>query len=73
MKALLALVLILLFVAVGLPTGMGEMGDCPMCASPKMIALGICEAVLSLFMADRLAEEFSPAVPPRIIAAASSC
>lgn len=49
MKALLALVLILLLVAIALPMGMGEMGDCPMCTSPKTIALGICAAVLSLF------------------------
>ncbi|MDQ3914253.1 MAG: hypothetical protein M3285_12560 [Actinomycetota bacterium] len=50
MKALLALVLILLLVAIALPMGMGEMGDCPMCTSPKTIALGICAALLSLFM-----------------------
>ncbi len=50
MKPILALVLILLLVMVALPMGMGEMGDCPMCTSPKTIALGICAAVLCLFM-----------------------
>ena len=48
MKTILALVLILLLVLVALPMGMGEMGDCPMCTSPKTIALGICAAILSL-------------------------
>lgn len=48
MKALLALVLVVLLVAIALPMGMGEMGDCPMCTSPKTIALGICAGILSL-------------------------
>jgi hypothetical protein len=50
MKALLALILILLLLAIALPMGMGEMGDCPLCTSPKTIALGICAGILSLFM-----------------------
>jgi hypothetical protein len=50
MKVALGLVLILLFVVIALPIGMGEMDDCPMCTSPKTIALGICGAVLSLFV-----------------------
>lgn len=50
MKVLLALVLIVLLVVIALPVGMGEMGDCPMCTSPKTIALGICAGILSLFM-----------------------
>lgn len=49
MKVLLALILILLLLAIALPMGMGEMGDCPMCTSPKTLALGICAAILSLF------------------------
>ncbi len=49
MKSLLGLLLVLLLVMVALPMGMGEMGDCPMCTSPKMIALGICAGILSLF------------------------
>ncbi len=48
MKALLGLALVILLVAIALPMGMGEMGDCPMCTSPKTIALGICAGVLSL-------------------------
>ncbi|MDQ3964738.1 MAG: hypothetical protein M3277_12640 [Actinomycetota bacterium] len=50
MKLTLALVLILLLIAVALPMGMAEMGECPMCTSPKTLALGICAAVVSLFM-----------------------
>lgn len=50
MKALLSLALILLLVAIALPMGMGEMGDCPMCTSPRTLAVGICATVLSLFM-----------------------
>ena len=50
MKALLALILMLLLLVIALPMGMGEMGDCPMCTSPKTIALGICAGILSLFM-----------------------
>ena len=50
MKLILALVLILLLVMVALPMEMGEMGDCPMCTSPKTIALGICAAILSLLV-----------------------
>lgn len=50
MKALLALALILLLVVIALPLGMGEMADCPMCTSPKTIALGICAGILSFFM-----------------------
>jgi hypothetical protein len=50
MKPILALVLVLLLVMVALPMGMGEMGDCPMCTSPKTIALGICAAILSLLV-----------------------
>lgn len=49
MKVLLALFLILLLVAVVLPVGMGESGECPMCTSSKTLALGICAAILSLF------------------------
>ena len=51
MKLFLALVLVLLLVLVALPIGMGDMGekgDCPMCTSPKTIALGICAGILSL-------------------------
>jgi hypothetical protein len=50
MKHVLALVLILLLMLVALPMGMGEMGDCPMCTSPKTIALGICAGILSLLV-----------------------
>lgn len=50
MKNLFALIFIVLLVAIALPMGMGEMGDCPMCTSPKMIALGMCAGVLSLFV-----------------------
>lgn len=50
MKVVLAVLLMLLLILVALPMGMGEMGDCPMCTSPKTIALGICAGVLSLFM-----------------------
>lgn len=49
MKALLGLILIMLLVVVALPMGMGGMGDCPMCTSPKTISLGICAGILSLF------------------------
>jgi hypothetical protein len=49
-KPILALVLILLFVIIALPVGMGGMGDCPMCTSPKTVALGICAAILSLLV-----------------------
>jgi hypothetical protein len=48
MRHVLALVLILLLMMVALPMGMGEMGDCPMCTSPKTIALGMCAGILSL-------------------------
>lgn len=53
MKALLAMVVVLLLLLVALPIGMGDMGkmgDCPMCTSPKAIALGICAGILSLLM-----------------------
>jgi hypothetical protein len=50
MKTTLALVLILLLVVFALPMGMGETGDCPMCTSPKTIALGICLGVLSFLV-----------------------
>ncbi|HZK52265.1 MAG TPA: hypothetical protein VFD47_11965 [Actinomycetota bacterium] len=50
MKVVLTLILILLLVVIALPMGMGEMGDCPMCTSPKTIALGICAGLLSLFV-----------------------
>lgn len=50
MRPLLALALILLLVIIALPMGMGEMGDCPMCTSPKTIALGICAGILSLLV-----------------------
>lgn len=50
MKSLLVLILIVLLVAIALPMGMGEMGDCPMCTSPKMVALGMCAGILSLFI-----------------------
>jgi hypothetical protein len=61
MKTILAMVLILLLLAVALPMGMGEMGDCPMCTSPKTIALGICAGILSLFVLNRAPGKFSPA------------
>lgn len=52
MKALLAVILILLLLVVAFPIGMGEMGamgHCPMCTSPDThVALGICAALLSL-------------------------
>ena len=50
MKPILALVLIFLLVMVALPMGMGEMADCPMCTSPKTIALGICTGILSFLV-----------------------
>jgi hypothetical protein len=50
MKPMLALGLVLLLVMVALPMGMGEMGDCPMCTSPKTIALGICAGILSMWV-----------------------
>lgn len=52
MKRFLALALLLMLLILGLPLamGMGEMGDCPMCTSPKTIALGLCAGILSLFM-----------------------
>ncbi len=52
MKRFLALALLLLLLILGLPLamGMGEMGDCPMCTSPKTIALGLCAGILSLFI-----------------------
>ena len=53
MKTFLALLLVLLLVLVALPIGMGDMGDmgdCPMCTSPKTIALGICAGILSLLV-----------------------
>lgn len=48
MKALLTLMLIVLLIAIALPMAMGEMGDCPMCTSPKALTVGICAAVVSL-------------------------
>lgn len=48
MKTLLALVLVILLIAIAMPMGMGEMGDCPMCTSPKTTALGTCAGILSL-------------------------
>lgn len=50
MKALLVLILVILLVAIGLPMGMGKMGDCPMCTSLRTIALGMCAGLLSLFI-----------------------
>lgn len=50
MKVALALILILLVAVIVLPIGMSEMGDCPMCTSPKTIALGICAGILALFI-----------------------
>lgn len=50
MKGLPVLILILLLVAVALPLAMGEMGDCPMCTSPRTIALGMCAGVLAPFI-----------------------
>lgn len=50
MKGLLVLILIVLLVAIALPVGMGEMSDCPMCTSPRTIALGMCAGVLAFFI-----------------------
>lgn len=50
MKAFLMIVLILLLVAFALPLGMGEMGDCPMCTSPQTLLLGVCAALVTVFL-----------------------
>lgn len=49
MKTALVLILALLLLVIGLPLGMGDMGDCPMCTSAKTpFALGLCAGILSL-------------------------
>lgn len=50
MKRVLVLILLVLLVAIVLPMGMEDMGDCPMCTSSRTIVLGMCAGILSLFI-----------------------
>lgn len=50
MKTVLVVLAIVLLLAVGLPLGMGAMGDCPMCTSPQSLLLGLCGAIAAVFV-----------------------
>ncbi len=50
MKKVVIVIAVLLLVAVGLPLGMGTMGDCPMCTSPQSLLLGLCGVIVIVFV-----------------------
>lgn len=60
MRKILVLALVVLIVMMVLPLAiaMGEMGDCPMCTSPKTLIFGICAGIVTAFMLVVVATSF---------------